>query len=49
MDCPYTEEKCNASNCANCNVYIEAEYGCDGQCKSCEYSDTCDHLAEKRN
>lgn len=45
--CPYTEEKCNSANCANCDIYFEEEYGCDGACAICEDKDVCDHLGKR--
>ena len=45
--CPYTEEKCNSVNCAKCNVYLEIEYGCDGNCNKCKDTEFCDHFGKK--
>lgn len=46
--CPYTDEKCNSVNCAKCNVYLEIEYGCDGNCDSCKDTEFCDHLGKNK-
>ena len=45
--CPYKEEKCNSVNCAKCNVYLEIEYGCDGNCNKCKDTEFCDHFGKK--
>lgn len=45
--CPYTEEKCNSVNCAKCNIYLEIEYGCDGNCNKCKDTEFCDHFGKK--
>lgn len=44
--CPYTDEKCNSCNCTHCTVYLEMEYGCDGNCDNCNDADICDHLGK---
>lgn len=44
--CPYTDEKCNSGNCMHCTVYLEMEYGCDGNCDNCNDADICDHLGK---
>lgn len=45
--CPYTDEKCNSGNCTKCRVYLEVEYGCDGDCEKCKDAEYCDHLGKR--